>query len=79
MKSANDKIISNLRSSKYILLVTNILAALCFTVSFFILEDLWFLVAALVLVGASITILIYFGKLEIKYKQILSRPSNSNE
>jgi membrane protein YdbS with pleckstrin-like domain len=64
----DDKVISNLRVGKYITAVTNFLSAVVFTIAYWYLDNIVFLLVAIVLFVLAIIIIIYFSNLEQKYK-----------
>lgn len=64
----DDKVISNLRVGKYITAVTNFLSAVIFTFAYWYLDNIVFLIVAIILFILAVVIIIYFSNLEQKYK-----------
>jgi len=73
MKQEKDKILVNFRQSKIISVTFNIIAAGLFLFSYYITKTIWFLIASVVLLLASLIFVLYVSKLQRKYLQRKNR------
>lgn len=66
------KILSNLRWSKYFILITNLGASILFFIAYKLSSNVWFLVTAIVLFIVMFAAAYFFIRLEAKFKKILN-------
>jgi hypothetical protein len=73
-----DKITQNMKSAKLYMTLGNTLAAICFLIAFFVTDNIWFLVAALLLFAAGAAGYIVFNKVEEKF-QAMAAPTDKTD
>ena len=76
MDKESKKIIQSLKTSMYIVVGANIVAASLFFIAFVLTNNFWFLVAVILVALASVGFVIFGMKMKGKYDRILNKASS---
>lgn len=76
MDKESKKIIQSLKTSIYIVVGANFVAALLFLAAFILTDNYWFLAAVFLVTLASVGFIIFGVKMKAKYDRILKNKSS---